>query len=175
MSASDPDSRLLLIMRHGKAESGGGQPDQERTLVEKGWAQARLVGEYLESQGVRPTRVLVSDAERTRETWEGVQASMPGFDGKVTFHEEIYSGGTGEVLELIRDVKAKHAVVLVVGHEPTMAHLVTGLADDDSDPSSAAQARIGMPTGGTAVLSGVLPTWAELGEESLTLHTIVRP
>ena len=92
-------------MRHGKAESGGGQPDQERTLVEKGWAQARLVGEYLESQGVRPTRVLVSDAERTRETWEGVQASMPGFDGKVTFHEEIYSGGTGEVLELIRETK----------------------------------------------------------------------
>ena len=175
MSDSDPDSRLLLLMRHGKAESVGGQMDQDGTLAPKGWAQARLVGDYLESQGVRPTRVLVSDALRTRETWQGVQEAMPGFDGKVTFHEEIYSGGTGDVVDLVRRVKGKHAVVMVVGHEPTTAQLTTLIADDDSDPGSVAQARIGMPTGGTAVLSGPLGEWAQLGEESLTLHTIVRP
>ena len=32
-----------------------------------------------------------------------------------------------------------------------------------------------MPTGAMAVLSGSLPGWDRLVEESLTLHTIVRP
>lgn len=175
MSSPDPDSRLLLLMRHGKAESTAGRIDHDRHLAERGQAQARLTGEYLESQNVQVARVLVSDAARTRETWEGVVGQIPGFDGTLTLEQDIYSGGVGEVLQLLHGVADEHPVVMVVGHEPTIASLVSVLADDDSDPGSVAQARIGMPTGGLAILSGPLPHWADLGEESLTLHTIVRP
>ncbi|HIY24430.1 MAG TPA: histidine phosphatase family protein, partial [Candidatus Brachybacterium merdigallinarum] len=69
----------------------------------------------------------------------------------------------------------RHQVVMVVGHEPTISSLTAALADDDSDSASIAQARIGMPTGGLAILSGPLAGWADLGDEALTLHTIVRP
>lgn len=175
MASSDPDSRLLLLMRHGKAESGSAAPDSQRRLTDRGRSQGALVGEYLAAQAVRPTRVLVSDAERTRETWEAVQGAMPGFEGEVTFHEDIYAGGFHEVLELVHGVGDEHAVLMVIGHEPTMATLVAHLADEDSDPGSVAQARIGMPTGGTGVLSGALDHWSELGEDDLRLHTIVRP
>lgn len=175
MASSDPDSRLLLLMRHGKAESGSSASDKERELLEKGRSQARLVGEYLESQGVRPTRVLVSDAVRTRQTWDEVLAAMPGFDGKVTFHSEIYADGAPEVLDLIRTRKDKHAVVMVVGHEPTLGMLATLFAGEDSDSGAAAQARIGLPTGSMAVLSAPLEHWEALHEGGMTLHTIVRP
>ncbi|WP_114854789.1 histidine phosphatase family protein [Brachybacterium sp. YJGR34] len=175
MSSSDPDSRLLLLMRHGKAESGSGQPDHERRLADRGTAQAHLVGEYLAAQKVQVSRVLVSDALRTTDTWEAAASRMPEFSGKVTFHEDIYTGGRTELLGLLRGVKDKHSVVLVVGHEPTIANLTALLADDDSDSGSVAQARIGMPTGGMAVLSGPLAHWSELDEDALTLHTIVRP
>ncbi|MFC0674308.1 SixA phosphatase family protein [Brachybacterium hainanense] len=173
MASSDPDSRLLLLMRHGKAETVA-ETDHDRPLAEKGRAQARLIGDYLESQGVRPSRVLVSDARRTRETWESVLSAMPGFDGRVTFHEDIYDGGPAEVLHLIRTRKDKHAVVMVIGHEPTMSTLSAHLADEESDPSSLAQARIGLPTGAMSVLSGSQPAWTGIDEESMTLHTIVR-
>lgn len=175
MSSSDPDSRLLLLMRHGKAEGAAGQLDHDRHLAERGQAQADLIGEYLESQNVQVARVLISDSARTRETWEGVAGQLTGFDGTVTFEEDIYSGGVGEVLRLLHEVGDEHPVVMVVGHEPTIASLVSVLADDDSDAGSVAQARIGMPTGSLGILSGPLPHWADLGEESLTLHTIVRP
>lgn len=175
MSSSDPDSRLLLLMRHGKAEGGSGQPDHARALAEKGEAQARLVGEYLAAQSVQVSRVLVSDALRTTQTWEAAASMMPGFDGEVSFHEEIYAGGAGELLALVHGIEARHSVILVIGHEPTISTLSALLADDDSDPGAVAQARIGMPTGGLAVLSGVAGSWDELQEESLTLHTIVRP
>ncbi len=175
MASSDPDSRLLLLMRHGKAVSSADNGiDKDRELAEKGRVQARLIGEYLESQGVRPTRVLVSDAARTRETWEALHAAMPGFDGKVTFHDEIYSQGAPEVLDLIRGRKDKHHVVMVIGHEPTIGMLADFFAGEDSDPASAAQARIGLSTGSMAVLSAPAEHWDDLGEDSMTLHTIVR-
>lgn len=175
MSSSDPDSRLLLVMRHGKAESNAAQVDHERRLTDRGRSQARLVGEYLQAQGVKPAVVLVSDAARTRETWEHVASRMPGLDGEITFHEEIYAGGPSEVLSLLHACDDDHPVVMVVGHEPTMASLVSLFADDDSDAGSVAQARIGLPTGAMGVLSGSLSSWRDLREESLTLHTIVRP
>ena len=175
MSSSDPASRLLLLMRHGKAENSSGVTDHERPLAERGQAQARLVGEYLASQNVQVSRVLVSDSTRTEQTWDAVRSQMPDFDGTVTEHEEIYAGGPAELLSLLHGVEAEQPVVLVIGHEPTISSLTALLADDDSDAGSAAQARIGMPTGAMAVLSGALPAWDDLVEDSLTLHTIVRP
>jgi phosphohistidine phosphatase len=162
-------------MRHGKAENSSGQSDHERALAERGQSQARLVGEYLASQNVQVSRVLVSDSTRTVQTWDAVRSQMPDFDGEVTLHEDIYAGGPAEVLARVRGVAAEHPVVLVIGHEPTISSVTAALADDDSDAGAAAQARIGMPTGAMAVLSGSLPDWERLGEDSLTLHTIVRP
>ena len=175
MSSSDPASRLLLLMRHGKAENSSGVTDHERPLAERGQAQARLVGEYLASQNVQVSRVLVSDSTRTEQTWDAVRSQMPDFDGTVTEHEEIYAGGPAELLSLLHGVEAEQPVVLVIGHEPTISSLTALLADDDSDAGATAQARIGMPTGAMAVLSGSLPVWDGLVEDSLTLHTIVRP
>src|SRR5699024_6958354 len=111
----------------------------------------------------------------TRRTWQSVAELLPDMAGTVSFHEEIYSGGAGEVLELLAGLEDSPPVVMVVGHEPTIASLVSLLADDDSDAGAVAQARIGMPTGGMGVLSGALAHWSDLGEQSLTLHTIVRP
>ena len=175
MSSSDPASRLLLLMRHGKAENSSGQPDHERALAERGQSQARLVGEYLAAQNVQVSRVLVSDSTRTEQTWDAVRSQMPDFDGTVTEHEEIYAGGPAELLSLLHGVEAEQPVVLVIGHEPTISSLSALLADDDSDAGATAQARIGMPTGSMSVLSGSLENWEALGEDALTLHTIVRP
>lgn len=173
MASSDPDSRLLLLMRHGKAESSA-PTDADRPLTDRGHAQSRLVGEYLEAQGVRPSRVLVSTAVRTRETWDSVLSAMPGFTGKATFSEDIYSGGGMDILDLVRARKDKHKVIMVIGHEPTISGLARGLAGAESDPGSLAQTRIGLPTGALCVLSGELSSWADLSEGAMTLHTIVR-
>src|SRR5699024_1504381 len=118
---------------------------------------------------------LVSDAARTRETWEHVAAQMPGLDAEVTFHEEIYAGGPSEVLELLHGSEDRHPVVMVVGHEPTVASLVAQLACEESDAGSNSKASIGLPAGAMGALSGELADWRDLREGSSTLHTTVRP
>lgn len=174
MSSTGSDLRLLLLLRHGKAEDGFGRSDKSRELTSRGRAQARFIGQHLESQGVRPTRVLVSDAVRTRQTWDEALAAMPGFDGKATFHDEIYSAGVSGVLELIRSRKDKHNVVMVVGHEPTLGMLASLFAGDGSDAAAEAQARVGLPTGSMAVLSAPLAHWGQSHERMMALHSIVR-
>lgn len=173
MSSSDPDSRILLLMRHGKAEAGGEQ-DIDRDLAERGRQQARLLGDYLEAQGVRPSRVLVSSSARTRQTFAEVAAAMPGLDAEVSHPEELYQGGAGELADALRTLDDDVRVALVVGHEPTISTATHLLADDDSDSGALAQARIGVPTGSMCVLSGRLASWDQLGEDSLALLTIVR-
>lgn len=173
MASSDPASRLLLLMRHGKAESAGEQ-DSLRELTQRGTEQARLVGDYLASQGVRPQRVLVSPSVRTRATWEGVASALTHADPEVSFEDAIYDGGPGDVVELLRGCPEDDRVVLVIGHEPTISTLGHLLGSEDSDPGALAQARIGLPTGSMCVLAGELPSWGDLGEDSLDLMTIVR-
>ncbi len=173
MSSSDPDSRMLLLLRHGKAE-GMGEQDIDRDLTERGRQQARLIGDYLRAQGVRPSRVLVSPAARTRQTFEALASAMPELDARVDIVDGLYEGGAHETVQALRELPDEDRVVLVVGHEPTMSMLGHLLADEDSDSGALAQARIGISTGSMCVLTGPLGSWDELGEDSLTLHTIVR-
>lgn len=173
MASSDPDSRILLLMRHGKAETTSEQ-DIDRDLTPRGIDQARLIGDYLATQGVLPTRVLVSPAARTRQTWDAVAGQIPGFDGEVTFDDGLYESGPAEAVDLLRGVDDDHQVVLVVGHEPTISSLGHVLADEDSDSGALAQARIGVPTGAMCVLPGRLDRWQDLGEDSLSLVSIIR-
>lgn len=174
MCSSDPDSRILLLMRHGKAD-GAGEQDIDRELTERGRQQAQLVGDYLTSQGVRPTRALVSPAVRTRRTFEALAEAMPQCELDPAIVDGLYEGGAHEAVEALRGLDDADRVVLVVGHEPTMSMLGHLLADERSDSGALAQARIGVPTGSLCVLSGQLSSWRDLGEESLSLLTIVRP
>lgn len=170
----EPPSRMLLLMRHGKAESSA-PTDKERPLASKGVTQARAVGDYLRSQGICPTRVLVSSAQRTRDTWDALRPGLPDFDGDVSVHDEFYATGPAEVLEELHRLPADESVVLVIGHEPVMSSLASHLADEESSDSGAtAQVRLGMPTGSVSVFSGRLGSWAELGEDSLSLHALLR-
>lgn len=169
----EPPSRMLLLMRHGKAETNA-PSDKERALADRGEAQGRLIGEYLDSQSISPQVVLVSSARRTQETWAAVLSTLPAFTGEVIVVDELYLGGRNEMYEAITRYGGEAGTVMVVAHEPTTSAVAAELADDSSDASSLAQVRIGVPTGSVSILTGGFADWRDLTEESMTLHTLVR-
>ncbi|QEU12749.1 phosphoglycerate mutase family protein [Mycobacteroides abscessus subsp. abscessus] len=161
-------------MRHGKAESDAAS-DMERSLTDKGHSQARLIGDYLRAQGVKPSRVLVSTAARTQETWSDVHNSLGDIECDVSVLDDLYHGGVRDVLRIVRGVDESSKVLLVVGHEPTMSQLAAYLGNDDrSDSAALAQVRIGVPTGSMSVLTSSAETWQDIAEEELDLLTLVR-
>lgn len=171
MSARPSGGRLVLL-RHAKAEPDG-PTDELRPLALTGRRQAGAVGASLAAAGLVPDRVLVSSALRTRQTWDLVRSTLGGAEPDAHVTDRLYEAGPSDVLELVRQVDARVATLLVVGHEPTMSGLAASLAGPGSDDAAVATVRSGLSTGAYAVLE--VADWASLDPRGATLLGAVRP
>jgi phosphohistidine phosphatase len=153
--------KSLLLMRHGKAEEGSGKPDHDRVLAKRGVRQGELAGAWLREQGLVPDLVICSTAVRTRQTWDAVRRGGARAE-YVEYRRPVYQGGAESLIETIREDAGDSSIVLVVGHNPTMAEATAMLTDGDgSAQAHEALAAGGFVTSGIAVLrySG---EWADL-------------
>jgi phosphohistidine phosphatase len=119
-------ARTLVLLRHAKAETPGGNLDFERRLTEGGEVDAGAAGCWLADQRLHPDLVFCSPAVRTRQTWHGVsvalaQAREGGGTPEVRYRQDLYDGGRTEVFDLLRAVPDTARTVLVVGHNPTVS------------------------------------------------------
>jgi phosphohistidine phosphatase len=136
---------MIWLLRHGDAEDGGGKPDAERELTEKGERQSRDAGLALKELGVELDACLSSPKLRAKATAElaceplGVEVEL----------DDRLAGGEFDPLELA----AGRGEVMLVGHEPdfsTAVAMVTG-------------SRVKMRKGGVAAIDDHL------------LHLLLRP
>jgi phosphohistidine phosphatase len=154
--------RRLVIMRHAKAEATA-PTDHERALSSRGRTDAEAAGRWLGEQGIAPDVALVSDALRTRQTWERV-AEGAGWDASCAeLSEGLYAAGSDSAFDLVRETDQTVTTLVVIGHNPTMAY-VAELIDDgegDADATTGMVTR-GFPTSALAVFA-VECAWADLG------------
>lgn len=151
--------RRLVVMRHAKAEPVAAT-DHARRLAARGRLDAQEAGRWARAEGVLPDHAFVSTAARTHETWEafclGADLDLdPELDGA------LYAAGPDSAIELLRTAPEASATVMVVGHNPTMAHLVHLLDDGGADPVAFVQVAAGFPTSAVAVLE-VAGAWSDL-------------
>lgn len=120
--------RQLILMRHSKTEQPvAGQSDFSRELTERGRLDAPLVAEELASLGARPEIALISDAVRTRQTWDLVRESFPK-----TLHRSISTLYLAEPEVIIREAMQSGAdAVMVVGHNPGLQEIALVMAGDE--------------------------------------------
>ena len=126
----------LVLIRHGEAVDAGalGNKDHARILTPKGQRQSLGLGIQLVQAKSLPTLALVSDAARTKETWDGATAGAGSAlrDTVVQHHRLIYTGAVNDLQSLIEAVDAaRHAVVAMVGHNPSISELAGDLTSQD--------------------------------------------
>jgi len=160
-------TRRLVVMRHAKAEQEG-PTDFERPLASRGHGDASAAGAWLAAEGISPDHALVSAALRTQQTWESV-ASGAGWSLSPDFDRGLYAAGPESALDLLRLVPDSASVLVVIGHNPTMAVLAQVLDDGSGDPSIGASMAGDFPTSAVAVFS-YDGAWADLGEGTATLE-----
>jgi phosphohistidine phosphatase len=146
-------------MRHAKAEPAG-ETDASRELAQRGWDDALEAGRWLASRDITPDAALVSSARRTTSTWLAL-AEGGSFETEPSYSDGLYSAGPETALDLVRETPAEVEVLVVVGHNPTMAYLAQLLDDGTGDTASGREMATGFPTGALAVFE--LPgSWLDL-------------
>src|SRR5262245_56403921 len=115
----------LILLRHAKATPADATDDDHaRALAAEGREAAPRMAAALAAAGAAPDAALVSDARRTRETWDLAAPSFP--NAKVSFLKSLYLC-PAETL-MIEAEKAGANSVIIVGHNPGLHELATRLA-----------------------------------------------
>lgn len=171
MQPSEPfEERTLVLLRHARAEASG-PGDHGRPLTASGRVAAADVGSWLSSQGVVPDVALVSDAQRTQETWAEA-AEAASWQVEPTLTAALYAAGPDTVLDLVEEVPDEVRTVVVVGHNPTIAYLA-GMLDDGLGESAASAALVtGGYAPGTVTVFTLQGTWTQLRGNGATLRSL---
>ncbi|WP_295542202.1 histidine phosphatase family protein [uncultured Thiohalocapsa sp.] len=164
--------RELLILRHAKSDwDGGATSDFERPLAKRGRKDAPRVGEWLYREGMIPTLIISSPAQRARETALKVCKCLDLAKRDIVWDADIYEADLPALLGVLSRVPASARLVLLVGHNPGLEDLLRYLAGADVDEPddgkllpTAAVARLEMPD-----------DWSHLELGCAGLVGIVRP
>jgi phosphohistidine phosphatase len=163
----------LMLLRHGKAEKGTpGTRDRDRRLDARGRDQSRQMADYLVQHALRPDRVIVSSAQRTRETWEHM---APAFAAAppVDYDDRLYESSPKNILDVVKEADRSAAALLVIGHNPGLLDVARLLLAPRGQ--EAHQLHAGLPTAGLVVIDFADDGWHRLKAGSGHLARFVTP
>jgi phosphohistidine phosphatase len=126
----------LYLVRHAEAEPG--DPDELRRLTPEGKRQARVLGEQLRGDGLKPDAILTSPLLRARETGDELAMAL-GTNPEA--EERLAPGATADGLR--GAVEGRGENVVAIGHQPDLGQIVAALTGEP-EPR--------LPAGGLAVV-----------------------
>ena len=158
-------SKRLLIMRHAKSSwTSGAATDHQRPLNKRGRRAAPRVGARLRDLGWIPDLVIASDSERTRETWQHMQAVFP-HSIEEHFSSAFYHDGLTAIASACAMLPEDVSTLLVLGHNPGWEDAVADLSGK----------WVRMTTANAALLESDAGDWAEAMEANWALVGVLRP
>jgi phosphohistidine phosphatase len=164
----------LMLLRHAKSEkSEPGMSDRDRTLNARGRLDALKLGTYMAHHALRPDRAMVSDSQRTRETWERLSKAWT-VPSPASFESELYNAGPNAMLDLLRDDPAAPNTLLIVAHNPGL-HELGKLLIASGDVDARERLNEGLPTSGLLVIDFVGNDWSALHPSSGRLERFITP
>lgn len=119
--------KRLVVMRHAKSDYPTGVPDRERPLSVRGIRDAKVASTWLRDHAsaftVGTATAIVSAATRTQQTWDIAGRYLDGVQRRD--EPGVYEASVSSVVDLI--VRLGTETTYVIGHNPTMHHLVLSL------------------------------------------------
>jgi phosphohistidine phosphatase len=166
-------SRLLLLLRHAKSSwETEGLADHDRPLAPRGNRAVVALRRHIADAHITPDLVLCSTARRAVATWDGIAPACPP-GTPVEFARELYGATSVDLLRRLRQLPAAVGCVLLVGHNPGLEDLATGLAGSGPD-DLLRRLHTKFPTGALASLAVPAP-WANLRWTTAELAAYVVP
>jgi phosphohistidine phosphatase len=173
--------RYLLLLRHAKAsQDAPDRQDHSRPLNERGHTAAAAMGRWLAGRpAIWPELVLVSTAQRTRETWDDLARQLPD-PASARYERALYLAAPNAALEIIATAPNSVERLMVIAHNPGIHELARALVGTIGARPAARRAfnrmRESFPTGSLAVIA--LPrirTWADVAPGKGRFDSFIRP
>ena len=108
-------------MRHALADWFPGQGDHARNPSTEGQDQARRLGSWLKTSGHIPEHALVSDAQRTNQSFAALELTCA-----VDLMAQLYLAEPA-TLHAALNAQCHHACLLLLAHNPGIAELARTL------------------------------------------------
>lgn len=150
--------KTLALVRHAKSpRSEVALSDKKRPLAARGRRDALKMGKRLAHRKIRPDLILSSPACRALETAKIIARKLDYRSKGIVIENSLYPGRMSELLDLIRMLGDELKCVMLFGHNPALAQLVSYLSGTDAR----------MPTCAVAELTFNVKSWSEIGAASL--------
>ena len=153
----------LIVLRHGKSDWSGGEPDHLRPLARRGRRQVPEAGRWIADHVGSLDLAVISPAERTRETWR-IAAAELAVPPPVREDDRVYGGSAHSLLGIVRELPDEVGTVVLVGHNPGVEDLVASLTGRT----------VPMPTSALAVIDLTGP-WSAAADTAGALRAQGRP
>ena len=164
-SPTVPLSRILIAMRHAKSDwSDGSLSDHDRPLNKRGCRDAPRMAHWLDDLSFVPDLILSSTSERTRQTAALMRQEWKR-DPVVSYTPSLYLAGPDAITKAIRSDGCDAKRLMVLAHNPGIAHFVSVLAGQQLD----------MPTAAIAVFQVAAEDWSRFNSDDVALVQYMRP
>jgi len=118
----------LMLMRHAKSDWHSHTTDIERPLNLRGVSDAARMGIHLKQHGLVPDCMIVSAAQRTRETAELLLDSLSIPQSHIIVDKELYLADLETLQEIVEVYATENKCLLILAHNPGMDDLVSYLS-----------------------------------------------
>lgn len=171
--------KTLLLLRHAKSDwSHSGIGDFDRPLNERGRAAAPLMAAEITQRGWLPDLVLVSAAQRTRETWTLVAPHFKNKTPQSELREDLYLATDKTILAQACTLDDTYSSVMIIAHNPGIAIAARRFAagpQDANGTSALKSLSVKFPTAALAVLQFDVGFWADIAWGAGALRLFLTP
>lgn len=161
--------RTLLLVRHAKARKADRQLstaiDLARPLSGRGRDDARKMGKRLAKLDLEPDLIWTSPARRTLETARILAKKLDYRRKEIKVDPRLYGTTASRLRQLVRELSAKRARVLLCGHNPELYRLARRLGSNLEQ----------LPPCGVVQLSFAVDGWSEVGQATLAQARLELP
>lgn len=166
-------AKTIAILRHAKAEVGAAhQDDHSRKLAPRGIEAAQIMGAYMFKEGIKPQKVICSDAMRTRETWAQIESIYCPPD--IEYTRKLYMASANEMLLLLAALPEEISSVMLIAHNPGVHQLSLKLAKN-GDEGLIDMLHLKFPTCALTIVDLAETPWANVASAQGTLKDFVTP
>lgn len=148
--------KTLYVIRHAKSSwEDESLSDFDRPLNERGKRDAPVMGKRLRDRGVVPHLLLSSPAKRAFSTAKRIAKALGYPKDKIKTDRRLYHADSEMIVSVLRNIKNKHDVVFMFGHNPGLTDFVNLMMKERAFIDN-------VPTCGIVAFEFTIEDWKEL-------------